>query len=393
MARTRKPVSARDESVNMLAGIAERAGRQAHGVPVELLDGYLADLDAVSATGRPPGPDRVRARHDAGAQAAAQGVPLGGVVDLHLSATWMAWPVLTGVRRATDADAVRAVGEVILRATDAAVMAVTEGYEQAQRWLVRQEESFRREFVDDLLEGRGMGQLVERAERFGLRLAGSTVVAAMSCPQSLVDGGEVARSVESALHLRGDSRDVLITTKTGLLVCVCPDTMAGALDEFVRQVSSTLGADSAWLVGIGRAQSGPGGAVRSFEQARQALDIAERLELPGRVHKADDLLVYQVLLRDSAALADLVSVVLEPLRGARGGPGALLETLATYFACGQVATACARELHVGVRTVTYRLHRIGELTGYSVENPSQALSLQIAVLGAKLLHWPATTTP
>ncbi len=393
MARTRKPVSARDDSGNLLAGIAERVGRQAHGVPVQLLDGYLADLDAVSATGRPPGPDRVRARHDAGAQAAAQGVPLGGVVDLHLSATWMAWPLLTGVRRATDADEVRAVGEVILRATDAAVMAVTEGYEQAQRWLVRQEESFRREFVDDLLEGRGMGQLVERAERFGLRLAGSTVVAAMSCPQSLVDGGEVARSVESALHLREDSRDVLVTTKTGLLVCVFPDTTAGALDEFVRQVSSTSGADSAWLVGVGRAQSGPGGAVRSFEQARQALDIAERLELPGRVHKADDLLVYQVLLRDSAALADLVSVVLEPLRSVRGGPGALLETLAAYFACGQVATACARELHVGVRTVTYRLHRVGELTGYSVDDPSQALSLRIAVLGAKLLHWPVTTTP
>jgi sugar diacid utilization regulator len=162
-------------------------------------------------------------------------------------------------------------------------------------------------------------------------------------------------------------------------------------DEFVRQVAAALGPDSAWRVGLGRAHSGPGGVVRSFEQARHALDIAERLGLPGRLHKAVDLLVYRVLLRDRAALEDLVSVVLEPLRGARGGPGPLLDTLASYFANGQVAAACARELHLGVRTVTYRLQRVAELTGYHVEDHAQALSLHVAVLGAKLLDWPAPT--
>ncbi|MFD7660341.1 PucR family transcriptional regulator [Actinosynnema sp. NPDC059797] len=378
----------RDDTADLWAGVAGRASRQAHGVPAELLDGYLADLDEVSASGRPFGPDRLRVRHDVGARAAAQGVPLRGVVDMYLSATWLAWPLLSGVRRAKDPDVLRDLGEAVFKAADAAVMAVAEGYEKAQRWSVRQEESFRREFVDDLLDGRNLGQLAERAERFGLRLAGSNVVAAVRCPEPVVDGGELARAVETSLHLRLDSRDVLITTKAGLLVCVVPDTMAGVLDEFTRQVTAALGGDSTWWVGIGRAQSGPGGAVRSFEQARYALDIAERLALPGRVHRAGDLLVYQVLLRDSAALADLVSVVLEPLRGVRGGPGPLLDTLSAYFTAGQVTTACARELQVGVRTVTYRLHRVKELTGYSVDDPSQALSLHVAVLGAKLLGWP-----
>lgn len=388
MARTRR-TSARDDRSDLLAGIAERASRDAHGVPADLIGEYVTDLDEVSATRESFGADRLRVRHDVGSRAAERGIPLRGVIDLHLSATWLAWPLLTGVRGAGDADAVRAVGEAVLRAADAAVMAVTEGYEKAQRWSVRQEESFRREFVDDLLDGRNLGRLAERAERFGLRLAGSNVVAVVRAAEPVVDGGEVARAVEASLHLRLDSRDVLVTTKSDLLVCVVPGTMVAVIDEFVRQVTGALGAGAAWSVGVGRAQSGPGGVVRSFEQARYAVDIAGRLELPGRQHRAEDLLVYQVLLRDSAALADLVSVVLEPLRGARGGEQPLLDTLSAYFACGQVATACARELHVGVRTVTYRLHRVKELTGYSVDDPSQALSLHVAVLGAKLLGLPA----
>jgi DNA-binding PucR family transcriptional regulator len=129
--------------------------------------------------------------------------------------------------------------------------------------------------------------------------------------------------------------------------------------------------------------------VRSFEQAKNAVETAGLLDLPGQVHRAADLLVYQVLLRDSAALEELVSVVLEPLRVARSGARPLLDTLSAYFASGRVATATARELSVGVRTVTYRLHRVKELTGYSADDPEQGFALHVAVLGAKLLGWPS----
>ncbi|QQQ74263.1 helix-turn-helix domain-containing protein [Saccharothrix sp. 6-C] len=390
MARTRRAIRTPEQGVDPLAGIADLAGRDAHGVPADLLEGYLEELDEVSTTRRQLRPEQLRARREVGARAAERGVTLHGVIDLHLSATWLAWRSLAGVRSATDADDVRAAGEAVFKAADAAATALAEGYEEAQRWSVRQEESFRREFVDDLLDGRNLGQLAERAERFGLRLAGSNVVAAVRSARPVVDGGEVARAVETALALRVDSRGVLVTTKEGLLVCVAPETMAEVPDEFARQVAAVLGPGADWRVGLGRAHSGPGGVLRSFEQATHALDIAERLHLPGHLHRAADLLVYRVLLRDSAALADLVSVVLQPLRSARGGAGPLLETLSSYFANGQVTAACARELHLGVRTVTYRLQRVAELTGYTVDDPTQALSLQVAVLGAKLLDWPSS---
>jgi sugar diacid utilization regulator len=369
-----------------------RASKDAKGVPAELLDGYLAALAKVSA-GRRLDRNELRRRREIGAQAAEQGVPMRGVIDLYLSATWVAWPSLPGVREAAGTDALRQIGETVFRAADAVIMAVAEGYEEAQRWSLRQEESFRREFVDDLLDGRNLHNLAERAERYGLRLGGSHVVVAVEGPVQFIDGGPVARQVESAMHLHPASRDVLVTTKDSLLVCVAPDPH-GAVDEFVSRVEDALGPDrSPWRAGVGRPQPGPGGAVRSFEQARQALDIARRLRLPGPVHSASDLLVYQVLSRDSAALNDLVTAVLEPLRKSRTGPRVLLDTLSAYFATGRVATAAARELNVGVRTVTYRLDRVRELTGYSAYDPLQSFALQVAVLGARLLGWPHSSAP
>ena len=58
-----------------------------------------------------------------------------------------------------------------------------------------------------------------------------------------------------------------------------------------------------------------------------------------------------------------------------------------------MATDAARRLHVSVRTVTYRLARVAQLTGYSVSRPDERFALHTAVLGARLLDWPAGPLP
>ena len=355
-------------------------------MPAELLDGYLIDLAKVS-TGRRLCEEDLRRRREMGTQAAERGVPMSGVIDLYLSATWLSWPSLPGVRTATGAESLRDIGEAVFRAADAAIMAVAEGYEEAQRWSLRQEESFRRAFVDDLLDGRNLATLADRAERYGLRLATSLVVVVAAGGKPFVDGDPVTRRVESGMHLDQGDRDVLVTTRDGLLVCVAPEGL-GVAQKFIDLISEAMGPDRSWRAGVGRPHRGPGGAVRSLKQAKQALAIGQHLQLPGRVHAASDLLVYQVLMRDNSALADLVEVVLQPLRGARTGPHVFLETLSAYFAADRVATAAARDLHVSVRTVTYRLNRVKTLTGYSANDARQGFTLQVAVLGARLLGWP-----
>jgi DNA-binding PucR family transcriptional regulator len=157
----------------------------------------------------------------------------------------------------------------------------------------------------------------------------------------------------------------------------------------LRAVGERLGRepDLRWRMGVSRARTGVAGVRIGFEEARSAVDLASRLGLEGRVVRADDLLVYKVLLRDREPLEELVEAVLTPLRTARGGAGPLLETLDAYFATGGVALAAARRLHLSVRALTYRLERIRDLTGHDPTSPTDRYVLQTATLGARLLAW------
>lgn len=142
-------------------------------------------------------------------------------------------------------------------------------------------------------------------------------------------------------------------------------------------------------VAIGRPHHGAGGVVQSYEEALNTLDLAGRLTLEGPVLRAADMLVYPVLARDRQAMADLVQDALGPLTGARGGAEPLLATLTAYFECGCVAAETARRLSLSVRALTYRLERIHKLTGADPTDPAHRYMLQTAVIGARLLDWPA----
>jgi DNA-binding PucR family transcriptional regulator len=48
---------------------------------------------------------------------------------------------------------------------------------------------------------------------------------------------------------------------------------------------------------------------------------------------------------------------------------------------------------MSVRTVTYRLTKVKTLTGTDPADPAQRLALHMAVVGARLLDWPASDLP
>ncbi|MFD0659043.1 PucR family transcriptional regulator [Thermocatellispora tengchongensis] len=271
-----------------------------------------------------------------------------------------------------------------------AVAALIEGYEDAQRLAIRREEEARREFVDDLLYGRAE-RLAERAEHFGLRLAESYVVAVARGVRPMAEDDPLADRIERALIGRFGSHNILIAVRDGLLVCVAPGTLGAATGEFTHHVRA--GFEPGWRVGVGRPHRGPGGVVTSFREAGNAIDLGERLGLRASVLRAADLLVFPVLLRDRAAIEDLVASVLSPLTEARGGPEPLLATLEAVFASQGNQTAAARRLGLSTRAVTYRLERIRRLTGFSPDDPTQRFTLETAVLGARLLDWPARPLP
>ncbi|QPP10920.1 PucR family transcriptional regulator [Streptomyces bathyalis] len=356
----------------------------------DFLGRYPELLAEVSETGRQPRRHELDSFRALGERAAERGWALRDLVGLYLGRTRELWGTLPGVARAATANEHARTGDALLGAVEVAVSALGEGHERAQRLAVRQEEGERREFVDDLLYGRSdMGRLAERAQRFGLRLAGLHTVAVAVGTEKYDDVHRTVRRIERDLVGRFGPRDVLLSTKEGRLVCIAASGDRDVLDHFVRLAEKPgAGYPAARRIAVGREHSGAGGVVNSYEEALGALELAERLALDAVRLNASDLLVFPVLLRDRGAMADLVRTVLGPLTKARGGARPLLETLTECAAAGYVNAEAARRLGLSVRTLSYRLERIRTLTGYSPSEPLQRFTLEAAVMGARLLGWP-----
>ncbi|MEU4427118.1 helix-turn-helix domain-containing protein [Actinoplanes sp. NPDC024001] len=403
--RTRRPPGRQAEpgpEDAWLVEVAEGASRDAGGVPVQLLGDYLPLLADAAVHGRQVKKRELDAVGLLGRQAAEQGISAGRVVQLYLSAARRLWQDLPMVVRSRDREAVRDAASAVLQVVDKAVATLAEGYADARRDLVRREETLRRELIDDLLRGDSdLGALVERAEPFGLDLARVHQVALAAPSRRLPDADAAISALEAVVFDRLGDRDVLVATKDGLLVVIAP---AEAAEADPMEASNELGRlmhgelsrrprGRPWRVAVGRPHPGLYGIARSYEEAREALTMAGRLNTDDPVVNAHDLLIYRVLLRDQPAIVDLVQAVLTPLARARGGAAPLVDTLDAYFATGTVATEAAKRLHVSVRTVTYRLDRIKTLTGYDPADPAHRFTLQAAVLGAKMLNWPQEPLP
>jgi hypothetical protein len=352
----------------------------ASGTDPAVLAGYLEVLSDVARTGRRLTRKERDDRRLLGRRAAESSIALGTIVDCYLGATRLAWTDLPGTATPRTHD----VAAAVLHAANDAIVALADGYDDAHRFAVRAEEALRREFIDDLLHGDDPGRLVERAGRFGLHLAAHHVVAVVRGDRPFADADERTQRLADTVRGRLAAAEVLVTTKDGLLVCVLAATDGAGLHE---HLCAAVGHERPGTIGVGRPYPGAGGVARSYTDARTALDLGASLGVPARRLLGADLLVYQVLGRDRAAIVDLVETVLAPLRRARGGAQPLLDTMTAYFGAGNAAAA-ARAQHLSVRALTYRLARIHSLTGYDPTAPGQRYTLETAVLGARLLGWP-----
>jgi sugar diacid utilization regulator len=390
-----------------LKGVAEAASRYAGNVPEEFLGDYLPMLAHAATFGRRPAQGDLEDVRMLGRRAAESGISARRGADLYLSAARRVWLELPAVIRERNGAAVRAAAEALLQVMEEAVATFAEGHAEAVREMVRWEETLRRELIEDLLRGDAhIGELVERAQPFGLDLTRAHQVALARPGQRLSSIEAATRSLERVVLDRFGDRDVLVTTKEGLVVVLAPERAArtaktgrahlgptATLGTLIHAELSRLRRAAPWRVAVGRAHPGAYGIARSYEEARDGLITATRMQLKNPVVEGQDLLIYRVLFRDQPAIVDLVHSVLGPLRQARGGARPLLDTLEAYFDSGGVNTATALRLHLSVRAVTYRLDRVHTLTAHNPADPSHRFILNAAVLGAKLLGWPEHELP
>ena len=271
---------------------------------------------------------------ESGRRAAAQGVALRALLDLHLSAAWRLWRHLPPVAESVDgvagdpAAVVRA-GEVMLRAVDDAVAALTEGYQLARREVLAEQTAARREFVDDLLLGgtQAAAGLAERAGTFGLNLAGPHAVVVVRAQRPSSDSSSLTSLLErSVLRQQGGCRRAGDHEGRRAGGGLRRARTAPPLDQVVERpdrppfpragrrgsaAQGRAGRVSGGWASAGRCRARRVSGSPTSRRSRRSI-WASGWDGSDRVLDAAGLLLYRVLMRDEAAMRDLVDAVLAP---------------------------------------------------------------------------------
>ncbi|WP_345961532.1 PucR family transcriptional regulator [Streptomyces sp. BRB040] len=187
-----------------------------------------------------------------------------------------------------------------------------------------------------------------------------------------------ARSGEAVLAVPEGERLVVLATDGGAAVAACVE-YASAL-EAARPASESLsgGDDESLIVGLS-APSGPIAASAAYKQAEQALSVARRR---GRVCVEHEHLAagsVLPLLADDAVRA-FADGLLRALRDHDAtGRGDLVASLRAWLSRHGQWDAAAADLGVHRHTLRYRMRRVEEILGRSLDDPDVRMELWLAL--------------
>jgi hypothetical protein len=324
-----------------------------------------------------------------GAEAARTGEGVAPVLDRYLSASWALWEAVAERTDTERADLIP-FGARLLRAGDMAAAAIADAFAIAEGELAARSGSVRRALIDDLLAYRpgdpSLARLVRRAASYGLSPGTAVRVVLVATDRDLDDGDPVAARISREFGPRA----VLVATDRGrLLALLRPGVVSDVAAE--RMVAASVGPEP-WAGVAATVADGLTGVGAAVAVAHASLDVASRLGLRGRIVAAEDLRLERALLADPVLLAEGVDRVLAPLDAVPRNGGRLVETLRVFVETGGNRRETARLLGLASRTVAYRLDRIEELLGTTLEGPP-LIRLAAAIFARGLLRGPAPPSP
>lgn len=140
--------------------------------------------------------------------------------------------------------------------------------------------------------------------------------------------------------------------------------------------------------GIGTPCATAVGIARSYAEARRALAAGQRLASGVAITAFADLGIHRLLMRvpDVADLQSFAGEVLLGLAEEERASGVdYLATLSAYFRENGSPRRAAQRLHVHPNTVSYRIRRVEEITGLSLDLHRDRLMAEVA---AEILYGP-----
>ncbi|MGW1148515.1 PucR family transcriptional regulator [Streptomyces sp. NPDC002454] len=192
-----------------------------------------------------------------------------------------------------------------------------------------------------------------------------------------------ARAGETVLVVPEEHRLVLLVVDGGAAAAACAARADGSPPDGPGEEDGPTGSAEGRPVAGVSAPTGPAGAVEAHRQAERALAVARRL---GRERVAFDEMTtgtLAALLSDDAVRAFAEGL----LRGLRAhdatGRGDLVASLHAWLSRHGQWDAAAADLGVHRHTLRYRMRRVEEILGRSLDDPDVRAELWLALKAAE----------
>jgi sugar diacid utilization regulator len=252
----------------------------------------------------------------------------------------------------------------------------------------------RRDLLDALISGRGEEDGVRKLARsLRLKLADSYIAVIVRGEDMHGETGRdeplpgrvaLDRIVEATRrHMQPTEGSLLAGMRQGDLVALYP--VSGPSDmQIVRddcaELANALPVEVS--IGISASHRGLREVATAYAEAREAVEVADRLNIRGRAVGLEDLLVDHMLRASGHAQRILLDAMQRLVDYDKQHGTELVATLRTYVDTGFNLTKSGSLLFVHPNTVVYRLRRIHELSGH---DPHDVDDLLVLWLGLKVL--------
>ncbi|MGL5513539.1 MAG: PucR family transcriptional regulator [Sporomusa sp.] len=267
------------------------------------------------------------------------------------------------------------------------------------------ERRYYNEFLNEILiADPGQEQnLRGRARNLGIDLQQPYVVAITCSPQKKDEWDDEQQLISQLIiqELREQFPVVATGFRLDNIVMLVPwpkDATAKEIDKVLQGIKITLEQIIARVdrlpekepkyIGVGRMGFGISGIQKSYREAMQALQVGRKVWPQEYICYYDSLGVWRLLgnIQDKRELQLFINETLGKIISYDQEKGAeLLKTLEVYFECNGKLKKVTEKMFVHYNTILYRLDRIQQINGISLEDASACLNLQLAIQLLKIM--------
>jgi len=277
------------------------------------------------------------------------------------------------------------VSPYLLDHFDEMAQAIASAYMEEQYEQSRWKDALRYELCNLILSAHGdVGEFSRVSETIGIDPTIARVAFALNLNVSDTLPSRVQTELDRMLLVvarmaKVNAADLVRVMYRGRLIvwipCIRGDSLL-ASDRRMGELAARLIANVPEFkqVGVGMMGQGPSGWCGSVEEAVKALEVGERIGEGDGVYRYSD-----IALNESARRSDNVLRYLESLIERLSHEPDLLRTLECYLEQLQKRKKTASVLGIHPNTLNYRLERIEEIAGGSLEDPAWLAKLYVAI--------------